>query len=304
MKAFAQLRNARVLLTGGTGFFGRWLTSTFLRENEALGLGATLTVVTRDARRVPDGARGIVTDIRELVVEETFTHVIHAAMTSSAPVEPAEATSTIVDGTKRVLEQCRAAQRILYVSSGAVYGRQEATHVTEDATTAPDPLDPTRAYGNAKRYAEHLCALESNVTVARPFAFVGPHLPLDAHFAIGNFLRDALAAQPIVVRGDGSAIRSYLYAADLATWLWTILATGAPRRAYNVGSERAVSIGELAKLIGAMFSVPVEIRGAPTSTLDRYVPSTRRAREELGLAETVGLEDALARTASFIRGAR
>jgi nucleoside-diphosphate-sugar epimerase len=127
-------------------------------------------------------------------------------------------------------------------------------------------------------------------------------MPLDWHFAIGNFIGDALARGPIRLSGDGSPFRSYLYAADLAIWLWTMLANGAPGRAYNVGSERSMSLWDVARSVSTTLreagaGAPMRTREPdPAAPPSRYVPSTRRAREELGLDEWIGLEDAVRRT--------
>jgi dTDP-glucose 4,6-dehydratase len=156
--------------------------------------------------------------------------------------------------------------------------------------------------------AEHLSIAYAEPThiepvIARCFAFVGPHLPLDAHFAIGNFIRDAMAGRAIEIQGDGSPLRSYLYMSDLAAWLWTMLVRGAAGRAYNVGSDEAVSIRGLAERVADALRPGLPIRvgreaepGAETVT---YVPDISRARSELGLAVTVGLEEAIRRTAQW-----
>jgi nucleoside-diphosphate-sugar epimerase len=137
-------------------------------------------------------------------------------------------------------------------------------------------------------------------TVARCFAFVGPYMQIDAHFAIGNFIDDRLHSRPIRIHGDGSAVRSYLYASDLMVWLWTILFKGQPRRAYNVGSEEALNIATLARAVATALPPEGDVNIASTVTpgapVHRYVPCTARAREELGLRAEVPLREAICRT--------
>ena len=140
--------------------------------------------------------------------------------------------------------------------------------------------------------------------MARGFAFVGPHLPIDRHFAIGNFIRDALHGGPVIVSSDGTPVRSYQYAADMASWLWGLLVRGQSGRAYNVGASRAVSVREVAALVSAAAGdCGMEVRGTigGDSTPDRYVPDVRLATETLGLRETIDLEDGIERTLRWHR---
>jgi len=321
------LRGARLFITGGTGFFGRWLVESFARANEALGLGARACVLTRDAVAARSSFAWAVThgdvefiegDVRAFDFPDFEpTHVIHGATAASAALneqQPATMLDTIVDGTRRVIAYAseRAATRLLLLSSGAVYGEQPPTlsHVDESYLGGPDPLDPRQAYAEGKRTAELIATIAAHdagfaVSIARCFAFVGPGLPLEAHFAIGNFIRDALRGGPIRVNGDGSPFRSYQHAADLAVWLWTLLTQGEPNRAYNVGSEHAVSIADLARIVADLAPNPCEViraREPDRSRLpSRYVPCTRRARQELGLTERITLTDAIERTIRWHR---
>jgi len=182
--------------------------------------------------------------------------------------------------------------------------------VPEDYPGAPETTDVRSGYGQAKRVSEFLCTLHGQQygfepLIARLFAFAGPHLPLDLNFAIGNFVRDAVKGQSIRIAGDGTPRRSYLYAADLAIWLWTILLRGQPARPYNVGSDTEVSIAGLADLVvrngapGTRIEIAQSPRpGAPAA---RYVPCVDRAREELGLRANVPLDEAIRRMFDWCR---
>jgi len=313
---FEGLRGARLFLTGGTGFVGRWLMGTLMAADDRFDLGLKVTVLTRGTeyfRDVESSASGSCIRFHKGNVRDfeypkgDFDFVIHAAAESTRPVSDAETRETIVDGTKRCLElgASRAARKFLFVSSGSVYGRQppELARIPEDFAAGFEP-EGLNAYGKAKREAERL-VLASNgfdATIARGFAFVGPHLALDRHFAIGNFIRDALGGGPIVVRGDGTPLRSYLYAADLVVWLLTILLQGRPSAAYNVGSEEAISIADLAHLVAETVRPGTEVRVLVSATGEppvRYVPSTKRARSELGLQVWTPLAEAIRRTANW-----
>ena len=263
------LRGARLFVTGGTGFFGRWMLESFLKANDELGLSALATVLTRDPNRFAVAAPHVaghdaVTLVPGDATDFAFpdggcTHVLHMATEAGSNLSPSASFRTAVAGTERVLAfaALRGARKLLLTSSGAVYGPQppDLDRLPEDYAGAPSPTDVASGYGHGKRAAEYLCSVAAAQTdleakIARCFAFVGPLLPLDANFAIGNFIRDAMDRDRIEVSGDGSPRRSYLYAADLAIWLWTILVTGGSGRPYNVGSEEDLSIAELAQVSG------------------------------------------------------
>jgi nucleoside-diphosphate-sugar epimerase len=322
-----ELRGKRIFLTGGTGFFGSWLLESFAWANEKFNLDASTLVLTRDYNVFLNNAPHLANcpaikffsgDVRNFDFPEgEFSHIIHAAATSAAATyrceDPLVKFDTVLEGTRRVLDfafKCHA-KKILFTSSGAVYGKQPSTitNIPEDYNGAPDPADLNSVWGESKRAAELLCALYSKkygieTKIARCFTFVGPYLPLNIHYAIGNFIRDGLNGGPIQIEGDGTPYRSYLYAADLAIWLWTILFKGMPCCPYNVGSEDAITIAELAEIVSKSFHEPVEVRVAkisdPNKTAERYVPSTRLAREHCHLRQEIDIRDSINRTIEYL----
>lgn len=305
------LSGKRIILTGGTGLFGKWLL-TSLQETRA-----ELVLLSRD----PEAFRKSFPLVESMAVEFVkgdvrdfefpqghFDYCIHAAtpvVSDDLSHADDEMTAIIVEGTRRFLEFARSADvgRILYVSSGAVYGVQPP-----ELECIPEafPCNPVTAYGKGKLQAERLC-LESGLdcVIARCFAFVGPQMPLDAHFAIGNFIGNCLQGEPIRICGDGRPLRSYMADTDLANWLLTMLVDGQSGGIFNVGSDEAISIADLAGLVRevAGTSNRIEIEGTPDfdRSPHRYVPSVEKAHGAFGLHCSVRLDEAILRTIEFYR---
>ena len=324
---FDQLRDSRIFMTGATGFVGRWLLESLLWADTRLELGVQVVVLTRDpgafSRRSPHLANAAAVDLLTGDVRTfdfppgRFDRVIHLAAETNTQLrnpEPEVYFDVIVGGTRRMLDFMEHAEAtsLMLVSSGAVYGAQPATveRLHEDDPYGPLPDRPGAAYGEAKRCAEMLAYARAErsgftATVARCFAFVGPYLPLDSGFAVGNFIRDALIAKEIVVHGDGTPRRTYLYAGDMATWLWSVALAGRSGRPYNVGSDEVVTIADLARLVAeaAGRGSHVRILGAPgrVDVRTSYIPDVGRARTELGVTITVNLRDAVKRTLDWNR---
>ncbi|OPY91261.1 MAG: dTDP-glucose 4,6-dehydratase [Syntrophus sp. PtaU1.Bin208] len=305
------IKNKRILVTGGTGFFGKSLIrhSPAFYENDFVLLSPDVDELKKDFASLLKGKRieFIRGDVRDFKFPETnFDYILHAATTSGKIIPDDEMRSVVLDGTKHVLEfavQKRHLSKLLYISSGAVYGKGDNRPLREN-----DPCEPETVYGKAKLEAEKLC-LDSEVpcSIARCFAFAGEYLPLDAHFAIGNFLDDCLKNREIVIQGDGTPLRTYLYAGDLAHWLWTMLLYGKPGRVYNVGSDDEISIRELAETVRKISGTTNEINilsPISASRPQRYVPDVSRARSELGLEVKTSIEEALRLTLKYHRQLR
>jgi nucleoside-diphosphate-sugar epimerase len=306
------LTRKNILITGGSGFVGSWLLDTFLSAERQYDTFACIFVLTRNANvfraNRPDLAfahdiRLIEGDLRTFTPPALkFDYLIHAAVEYESPTQDRMATfAANLEGTRRILEIAKSntAMKILFLSSGAVYGQQPADlpKVPEDFVGT---IEPSNGYAQAKRESEALFLQSGlNIVVARLFAFVGPYLPTGKNFAVGNFIRDAASGGPVRIEGDGTPMRSYLYAEDLGFWLWTILINGELGRTYNVGSDQAVSILELAQRVEKVCGVANGITVAQTPVLSekpkRYVPCIDRVCFELHLRPLISLDEGIMR---------
>lgn len=317
------LAEQHLLLTGATGFFGKWLLALLAQLNQQ-GVFIQVSVVSRSpARFLTDNPeyrhcswlQWLTSDVRDLqeLSGRPPDMILHAAADTSAAAhaQPLELFDSIVGGARNVLDLAvrSGIRRVLLTGSGAQYGAlPDIQAVTEYYPGACPSNAVDSVYGEAKRAQETLGAIYVkchglDVVMARCFAFSGPGLPLDGHFAIGNFVRDALCKDAIVLKSNGKALRSYLHGADLAGWLLTLLSRGQAGMAYNVGSDQAICIADLARRVAARIAPekPVQILGQPDGSIRSfYVPDISLARG-LGLDVWTSLDTSIDSMANWAR---
>lgn len=323
----ASLRQSKLVVIGGTGFVGTWIAEMIAALNEEYQFGITLSLISRStdqfAKRLPHLANRtdvhlIKADVRQL---EQFpmdaNWVIHAAANPDIRTHasnPLDTASVVVDGTMSVLrttERLGHLKKLLYLSSGLVYGSQPTSTngMTENAQGAPAP-EASFIYPNAKRFAEALCSAARvqtrvPVLVARPFSFIGPYQPLDTPWAQTTFLADALRGKSIRVLGDGQVVRSYLYGSDAAYWFLKLVTAGESGDVVNVGSPTGITLQALAALVAQNFEPSPEImfntspRSAGRSA--QLLPDTTHAQNKYGLTVFTPLDEAVKLTAQWHR---
>lgn len=321
-----------LMIVGGSGFFGKSIIDCFIRgQLNRFGI-KRVVALARNASRLALETSELITPYVDLINADITSIqklpeadlIIHAASSSNAQryaEGPEQEVANIIKGADHFCDlvlQTQSKPKVLYCSSGAVYGRQppELIHIREDYSGTDDVyLNPDKsAYAFAKRKAEIIfrkAAAEHDlkVCIARCFAFVGKWLPRDSHFAIGNFIRDAMTGNAITVKAAYPVYRSYMYVDDLVQWLIQMTISASPScPIYNVGSDESIEIGDLALLIGKMCGVAVatpnrQYLGAknfPEAMVDRYVPSIDKVKQEIGLQVSYNLRDAIISTINLL----
>ncbi|PLV64760.1 NAD-dependent epimerase/dehydratase family protein [Brachyspira pilosicoli] len=310
-----KLNNSNIFITGGTGLFGKSILNTliFLRKE----INFNIYILTRNKEKFLisypqynlNFIKYIEGDIRTFNIQDNinFDYIIHAATPASAKLEkenPDEMYSIILDGTKNIINLSKKLEikKLLFTSSGAVYGKQYK-HI--DSFKENYEGDPITYYGKGKKISEELF-IESNinVSIARSFAVVGPYLDLNIHFAMGNFIRDVINGDDIIIEGDGRPIRTYLYMADLVLWLLVILLESENNSIYNVGSNIPISIFNLAeKVVSCVnnYNGKIKVLTEVDESVDphRYIPNNDKIKNELKLKENYSLEESIKRTIKF-----
>ena len=249
------------------------------------------------------GIRLVAGDVlhENVLASDKYIGEIDAIIHAAAVLDPATAEDKIlsaaINGTRHVIALAKrvGCKKILFTSSGAVYGPSTSPS-SED-----DECMPSTPYGKGKMAAERLLVASGlDVKLARCFSFTGKYLNRKIYYAIGNFIQNCLDGKPITINGDGTPLRSYLYADDLVEWLFAILERGQSGRPYNVGSDHALSILELAekvrRVLGTNNEIIVKGKAEPGAKPSVYVPEIGRAQGELGLSVSVPLQEAIRRT--------
>lgn len=312
---------ATLLVIGGAGFFGKSILDSYKRGllrrwniNSLILLSRNATLLGLTNSDILDPTVHLINaDISKCLTVPSADFVIHAAASSDAKnyLEIPEIEKlNIQSGTFNYCNLAKKYHRnskILYVSSGAVYGQQpqniksipESYSVTTEINELP--LNK-RGYASAKRESENaiiqLGKEGLNVSVARCFSFVGKYLPLDKHFAIGNFIKNAIERKPIIIHSNYTVYRSYMYSDDLIIWLMTIL-DGSNKTApiYNVGSDEKISLSSLGSLIGKKSGqILIKPKEFDTSNIDIYIPSIDKAKKELNLKLEYSVVEAIEKT--------
>ncbi len=322
VSSLSALKNNLIVITGGTGFIGTWITGLIAFLNDHFSFNTEVMLIARNIEPFKKSCvhfanrkdiRLVNSDIRNLVELPTETNwLIHAAGTPDNRFHssnPLETMSTIANGTYsilRLLERCSNFKMLLNLSSGLIYGFQplKQTRMDETYVGAPRCGTVSSAYAEAKRFAETLCHSSRSqaripVVTARPFAFIGPYQSLETPWALNNFIKDALSGNPIRILGDGKTVRSYMYASDLSFWLTSILTQGKSGEIYNVGSPLPITLEKLARLIAEHINPRLEIQlKTATNPLQnsRFVPDVSFAQNNLGLQIKVDLKTAIKRT--------
>ncbi|NBQ55728.1 MAG: NAD(P)-dependent oxidoreductase [Verrucomicrobia bacterium] len=316
-KDWERLRGKNVFLTGGSGFFGSWLLETLLFSQDRLGLGVKVWALSRDPKlfreRLPYLAGHSSVHLAGGGVEgfdfprEKMNFVIHSMVPDPGMPLP-EMEAWFEAGTARLLELAARdkCDGFLLCSTGAVYQTQGRPLREEDPLI---PLDAPLSYGRIRRQVEDQCreacsARGLPLKIARGFAFAGPRLSQNAGFALVDFLKDAAVGKNIMVKGTGEPVRSYLYASDMAVWLWKILLTEQETIEFNVGSEEGIRLVELAKRIADFARRKVEVLGEPSSGAvqnEVYIPAVQKVRESLDTPAILSLDRILKKMVAATR---
>ena len=303
--------NKKILITGGTGFFGRWLLQILCSLVSDRGFNISIYVLSRNPKHFLQEnsdysfgqyvtfIQGEITNFK--LPDMEVDYLIHMATTAAqetfAGEDQLNKLDLLYNGTRNTLENAvsKGVKKVLFTSSGVVYGPSDGKFLTEEMLQAPRTILETSALGEGKRIAEYLVAYYAKkagykYSIARCFSFFGPFLPLDIHYAIGNFVRDAISKSEIIVKGSGAELRSFLYMAD--AWIWMLmLLIDSDNDVYNIGSSKSISISELAievrNLLSPQKNVKILGLNHDIGNFSRniYVPDNDKIRKKLNVDE-------------------
>lgn len=292
----------KLLIIGGTGFFGKSILDSFVSGKLKKFQVSELIILSRFTEKfqilypefVSSNVKYINGDIATVDYLPYADIIIHAASSTNQidyqedSIREKENTEKGVSNYIKLAKKFHKNSKIVYCSSGAVYGNQprDVSNIIEDFPFQDlgNMTTLKRDYALSKRNAEKLVLKAGEdglkVSIARCFTFYGKYLPEDGHFAYASFLKSAKMGKDIIVNTDHEVIRSYMHADDLVNSLIKVaLSSNSNCPTYNVGSDKPISIFLLAKKIALEFNVNViKKKNINYNLIDRYVPNTNKLK--------------------------
>ena len=325
MKEFAStMGDKHYFITGATGLFGTWLLC-FMDWCHARSLAEprVTNLVRRNVLPKRSYSTSLVGDLRDFTFPNSkLDRLIHLAAPSARDtfggMTDRDKLELLYFGTRNILDFAskNIRGRCLLTSSGAIYGGFSADQqepISETSRFAPLSSWEQIGLGIGKRVSEFLVTEYGrdglvNPGIARCFSFIGPGLPADLHYAIGNFVFNAVSGKNIIINGDGTPIRSYMHLGDAIYWILAILEYGEPGDDFNVGSEEGISIAELAVLVRDCVNpnLEIEISGHNNVSVGNppnhyYVPDNKKAKMKLNVKQTVLLRESIIEYGDYLR---
>ena len=312
-----KLKSSHILITGGTGFVGNWLTEMLIYLNENFNFNVTIYLLSRNvAQRINHSEfkyiHYIKSDVKNLKeLPRTIEYILHAAGTPDSREHVSNSIKTIdtfYKGTQNILDLASRLPnliKVIHFSSNKIYGTNYSRTPMHESNTTIVGNNNQDVYSESKRISETLCKayiseLHLPIIIVRPFAFIGPFQSLDKPWAINNFIRDAILGGPIRILGNELTAKSYMYGSDLAYFILNILTQGKVGEVYNLGSSDSTTLVELASKIKNIINSDIEIK--IRSSKDQYsktsfdVPDTSKVENELNIKSSFDIDEALKRT--------
>ena len=313
------LEKASFLISGVTGFVGSWLLDSLMHINKEFSLKIEITGITRNASKI-DGwidlaseknVHIIESDIRtQTKIAGRFTHVVHAATPTTTATRAGDLGNVFessVIGARNLLEIAKKQDTppiFLHTSSGAIYEKSPSSLDNIPLSWPRQDLEPSDVvdseYARAKIETEKLieaATIEGTVKGinARLFSFMGPRVPLQEHYSIGNFMYSGMYEDEINLSVNPATVRSYEYAADMASTLIYVLGLGQPGT-FHIGSDKGHELLHWAELVGKVFSKPVKNLSADLAKKPSTIPYIPEHDERIprGLGESILIEEQVA----------
>ncbi len=308
-----KLNNSSVYVTGGSGFLGSWVYEIINFLNLSLSYNIKLYLLDRKPKpeyiALSKNIEYLQADVRSISdIPEDVNYIIHAASSPDSKfnsINPLETMTSITEGTTSILHvasRLSDLKNFLFVSSSDIYSHSNQDSISEDSAGVPFNLSTGSFHSEAKRYAEMICGAARNevrmpITTIRPFTFCGPYQSLDAPWAINNFINDIINDREIKILGDGSTLRSYMYGSDFAAWCLVIMLEGQSGEIFNVGSNDAISLLDLAKKVSDnSFKKPnILTNTSLTESISsgNLVPSILKAQDRFKLSIYTSIDEAI-----------